>query len=553
MVPMSRSSGIPMPVAKQDGAPAKRKRASKPKVRTGCITWIRRIKCGEERPACLRCTSTGRSCDGYGKTVPARPKEADSVRSGALIVHELDMQAWSDHQDLRILRPLVADINGTQAERLYFHSFRRVAEAGLCNHVTNLTNFWSRLAPQLSHSDEAVKHAIVALGSAFHIYQSALPQGKLGASTPELEIFTIQQYSTAMSKLSSYANVPMKDKITVTLLCCVSFVCIETLRNNWRPALTHLSNGLRIIESLPMSTLNELRNSRPAHEQPNVGDDSLFGIDYILRLFATWEVSCALFAENFKPVISIKLYEGRELDDKPLDEFETITQAHRTIVQYTRDVFALVWMTREHQGDDEFWCRPIPRRQHEILTRKGEDMVGLFERFMEKPQAPPNGTVEHYSVCLDTLHYKCARLLCENLRQKPHQISQSPEIVARYAELVSLATTLHQWLAAKRKETAILRRSFTLDIGIIPPLYFIIVSCHDPMVQESALQLLQEYPQRENLWDGNSVRKLLVKAENLGHGSAHPLNQVPNSLAFGKGIPALYEKFQELQIKLEGD
>ncbi|GKT45537.1 uncharacterized protein ColSpa_05718 [Colletotrichum spaethianum] len=456
--------------------------------------------------------------------MPPRCKDAADTSAA---VQERCLQAWSDNQALRILRPIVADIDGTQVERLYFHRFRRVAETGLCNHVTNLTSFWSRLAPQLSHSDEAVKHAIVALGSAYHIYQTALPPGGEGATPRELEIFTIQQYSTAMSKLSSYAHVPMKEKIIVTLLCCLSFVCIEALRNNWRPALTHLSNGLRIIESLPMSTLNKLRDPSPPHDGSN-GTESMLGMDYMLRLFATWEVSCALFAENFKPVISIKLYEGRELDDTPPEEFETIMQAHRAIVQYTRDVFALVWLTREHQGDDVFWSQPLPRLQHEILMERGDHLTGLFERFMERPQAPASGTEEYYSTAI-TRH---------------HSPTRRPGLASH---------CLAPGLATKQRQSDTLPRSFTIDIGIIPPLYFILVTCQDPTVQGKALAILRDYPHRENLWDGNSVRNLLVTVENISYGPAHPLKEVPHSLAFGKGIPALYEKLQELHIQVEED
>src|SRR3954470_12179261 len=44
----------------------KRTRAHKPKVRTGCVTCkVRRVKCDESKPFCLKCTKSGRRCDGY--------------------------------------------------------------------------------------------------------------------------------------------------------------------------------------------------------------------------------------------------------------------------------------------------------------------------------------------------------------------------------------------------------------------------------------------------------------------------------------------------------
>ncbi|KAK2059145.1 hypothetical protein LY76DRAFT_615956 [Colletotrichum caudatum] len=45
---------------------AKKTRASKPKVRTGCRTCkVRRVKCDEARPTCERCRKVGMACDGY--------------------------------------------------------------------------------------------------------------------------------------------------------------------------------------------------------------------------------------------------------------------------------------------------------------------------------------------------------------------------------------------------------------------------------------------------------------------------------------------------------
>ncbi|CAD6455936.1 34a17c56-34bc-4977-b6df-1579eb10a3c7 [Sclerotinia trifoliorum] len=49
-----------------------RKKAWRPKSKTGCLTCrTRRVKCGEEKPQCLRYTKTGRKCDAYD---PDRPE-----------------------------------------------------------------------------------------------------------------------------------------------------------------------------------------------------------------------------------------------------------------------------------------------------------------------------------------------------------------------------------------------------------------------------------------------------------------------------------------------
>ncbi|KAJ5993170.1 hypothetical protein N7451_008894 [Penicillium sp. IBT 35674x] len=56
-------------------AAPKKTRSSRPKVRTGCITCkARRVKCDETKPACVRCTTTGRRCDGYAPLKTSFPE-----------------------------------------------------------------------------------------------------------------------------------------------------------------------------------------------------------------------------------------------------------------------------------------------------------------------------------------------------------------------------------------------------------------------------------------------------------------------------------------------
>ncbi|KAJ0149891.1 Sphingomyelinase [Fusarium oxysporum f. sp. albedinis] len=60
--------------ASEDAKP-KYKRASTPKVRTGCITWIRHLKCDEGRPHCRRCLGDGVICDRYAPIEPKIPRK----------------------------------------------------------------------------------------------------------------------------------------------------------------------------------------------------------------------------------------------------------------------------------------------------------------------------------------------------------------------------------------------------------------------------------------------------------------------------------------------
>ncbi|KAI1779570.1 hypothetical protein F4818DRAFT_145091 [Hypoxylon cercidicola] len=310
---------------------AKRKRASKPKVRTGCITCkIRRVKCDETKPACTRCTSTGRKCDGYDgqapprrkkqPTEPAVPNAVTSMTTEPHLAkrHELARHSFAaacrGNSSLRVLRPLAADIEGTEQERQFFHQFRRYAEAGLAMHASSLgPGFWQRLVPQLGYSDPAVRHALIALGASYQSAQLQQEQEQqekeqnnaqaagsarsaksssrgsspdenqqhgqqyLTVPTPhpedskyhcidQLELFTIQQYNLSIYHLQKHVEPGSPpESVEITLVCCLIFVCVETSRGNEAGALSHVANGLQIIKTMSPELMPGSDGSRNSH------------------------------------------------------------------------------------------------------------------------------------------------------------------------------------------------------------------------------------------------------------------------------------------------
>ncbi|QYT05280.1 Zn(2)-C6 fungal-type domain-containing protein [Trichoderma simmonsii] len=179
--------------SKADISPIPRRtRASRPKVRTGCGTWKRRVKCGEERPQCLRCISGGYICDSYNGGTSAAPDlhvRCEFIFSGP------DFEARQRSCGFRII---TATIDGTNIEKRYFHEFKNVAAQGnIYEPDCQLNRFFSRVCTQISHKEIAVKHAMVALGSAYQLLQQTYPT-KSSSTLEDLELFTAGQYGRAL-------------------------------------------------------------------------------------------------------------------------------------------------------------------------------------------------------------------------------------------------------------------------------------------------------------------------------------------------------------------
>ncbi|KAK9770187.1 hypothetical protein SCAR479_13152 [Seiridium cardinale] len=155
---------------------------------------VRKVKCDETKPACVRCTSTGRKCDGY-------PTE---LKPGL---------TWyrPNHLFLSIDR-------STEGRALQF--FCETAGPYLSGPLDSY--FWTHLVLQASNFEPTVRHSLVAISSLYEdSYCNAKTANQLHANT-----FALRHYNAAIENLRKLDNEPL------TLLVCILFVCIEILQNN---------------------------------------------------------------------------------------------------------------------------------------------------------------------------------------------------------------------------------------------------------------------------------------------------------------------------------
>ncbi|KAK4145797.1 transcriptional regulatory protein moc3 [Dichotomopilus funicola] len=409
------TSPSPSPAPSPPDPPKKRTRASKPKVRTGCITWV---KCDEGKPACLRCSSTGRTCDGYDKSALARYRSPDPNHSAELARAEF-VRACQWNETLRSMRRIEADIDGTDTEKRLFARFRAATADGTAAHLCNFAAFWRRLNPSTGCQDEAVKHAVVALAAAYQLFQYPNEPIIEGFARRDLEVITIQQYNRSIENLQSHAGSSAAESIRLTLVCCLAFISLETLRGNHEVAVTHLRNGLRILQSLPEPAFDFCAADSSLPITPPATRDSLMMPD-IIQLFARFELSACFYTHGLQPVVSERGYRMRNFDDGSHDGlFPDVAHARVVMARFQHDVIA-----RLHEiasvtaaGDDAtaiFWADTVQQRQQACLLARSARLGALVADFFSPARLgvqDPAANPELASLFLDLLHFRCAQFL----------------------------------------------------------------------------------------------------------------------------------------------
>lgn len=218
---------------------------------------IRHVKCDETFPSCLRCTKSGRVCDGYAPKHTASSSIADS----------LSVQAYA----------IPFRIPGSASARRLLHYYCVRGAADLGNHVSS--GFWGGTVLRYSYSFLPVRQALLALSIVHLEHYSKDPpvaprlmegdlQDRLEYATPlqRLQLTTrhhnsgngssaeaLSQYCKALQCLQRYLKTDPSPQPTVIAVCCIILHLFDCQRREYQAAMAHLEGALQIFghETLP--------------------------------------------------------------------------------------------------------------------------------------------------------------------------------------------------------------------------------------------------------------------------------------------------------------
>ncbi|KAF5642050.1 transcriptional regulatory moc3 [Fusarium sp. NRRL 52700] len=222
--------------------PRRPRRAYHPKVKTGCLTC--RVKCDQGKPVCVRCTSTGRTCDGYTPP-PSSPQSSSTSKSASpQFSDSLSSDSLNAAADLKLILP-----RQSPEEVRSYHFFLEVTAPSLAGAF--YADFWLTEVPRVCMSDPAIWHAVVSLGSS---HEDFVEHGQGSRS-----VFALKQFNSAIRCLTESGSPRHADRWRALIVSTIfTYVC--TIKGLHGQTRLHLQAGCNLLRELQTLTTKRTTN-----------------------------------------------------------------------------------------------------------------------------------------------------------------------------------------------------------------------------------------------------------------------------------------------------
>lgn len=437
---------------------------------------IRKVKCDETKPYCLRCTKTGRKCDGYldPRNLASRRRPKDPTPQ--------------DH----ILGPLL-DLS-TAEEKRAFYFFQHVTAPCISGDFDAV--FWRSIVLQVAQTEPAVRHAVLSV-STLH---EGLTQGTIVQSTDgcPTQSFALQQYNKAIARLLDQMNNPLT-KPLASLLTCVLFVCIEFLQGKDKESLIHLEQGRQLL-----TRLDERYN----------GPEMECILRHVVPLYTRLSLTSFLFGGT-----PVQLPDSLKSRGEIPDTFGSMDHLRYFMHEFMEQAFRFTHRARPAKNSSDSISRETMQllevEQDRLLCRLAKFNVAFSLFQASRSKTGPENTLLVLQMYLHAQYIWISTALSSSEIVYDNYLAQFAAIVPLAAAYIDLELSPQNQPAFPPPKSGsavptyhlsglnqqLPGSNFTFETHIIPPLYYVATKCRHPLIRRSALGLLRRDPfRRENLW-----------------------------------------------------
>jgi hypothetical protein len=427
-------------------------------------------------------------------------------------------------------------------EGQYFQLFRDYTANELSGFFDS--SFWTRRVLQECHTEDSIRHAVVALGALYKTLEkmSESPPGSPSDADhsdnadQHWEV-AFKHYSLAIrAVVSSGSNDQAKQRMS--LMASVLLACFDSFIGHHRQAIRQIQSGLALLETL---RVERRRASLPQPEEPVEQDliqmftrlaiqaksyDMAFHFPqpYVIRLTPkSKETARSPSPDGGSPVstsqaqipkVFATLHDGRLAWDTLCEKLMRFTEEMSTYVRMSPMNILPPWLRQYGMGFDE---------QMEAWSQ-------AFEPILASRMAPAKSTQEKTAIAVLKMNQIMGRILF-NMTFSDSEL-EFDRFVPFFREIVNLAMEVigdeERRAAAKRcpnpefcqhqsshsdifggvYTARHIKPSFSADLGIVPPLFVVATKCRDPLIRRQAIQLLRTSSRREGMWDSELCARI---------------------------------------------
>ncbi|KAM3086214.1 hypothetical protein ACMFMG_000351 [Clarireedia jacksonii] len=467
-------------------AKGRRKRAYRPKTKTGCLTCrTRRIKCDETRPACLKCTSASRTCDGYNY---------DNI---------LPPSGNNPGTQITLVSNPTLNIHNTPQSHRSFNFFIQCTSPQLAGFFGS--DFWERLVLQAAHHELAIRHAVVAVGSLHELVNDQVEV------TDARKCFALEEYNLAIRELLVPLSRDGVRDVDVCLIACVLFTCFENMQGHHASAGAHIRSGVKLLHE----TARDHRNGGFKHKVlgSKSQTDSYASLEVLASVLGGLgsDASVMIGEERLKPNSTLL---DITLDYIPLS-FSSIQEA-KDIFEYGCRLYTTSSIFYPSNAPSVLLSPSAGARDFEYLILKYMQAMNTFISthgpFFTPQQHIAFSVLRMHILTVNISFY--SEFLHPIIRSTYDKFTPQMEEILVLAEKVVVSDLSYNLNPSNQdgRETT----SFCLDMGIIIPVFFVASNCQESSVRKKAIELLKVMRRQEGLWNSGLVAAAAERMEEIG-------------------------------------
>ena len=467
------------------------------------------MKCDLSRPSCLKCRSTGRTCDGYSemplgcgtreteiklahnhKEIADREDRYDSYQPCTTISAYESKRSHSKYHDLisqnlgsLMILPVSESV---QAEAMCFFrdiSIKHLNEYRPCES-------WRKTLMLFSQTVPSVRHAAIALATIHRnyldrnsnnqVYQPSLSKDQL------LDNSSLLHYNHAIRFLLNQGSGESAEIIAITLFVCYLFTCIDHLVGDDVQAVKHLRGGVELSRNIDNATIYNYNY----HDAQESGVHAI--ICQVTKQIRRLDMQAGMFLVDWIPA------NVQETFASHFTLFGSTFWSLDQAADHLQILVAQVMRLRntEQQMSPTGTMPPLPSSLSEIILGQLERWLNLFDSLLQRGRPFESDFETDRLISLLRLQHTIACILLSSYG--PGREMEYDNFFPQFQQCVVLASEV---AAAHQRYSGSSRSTFTPEIGFIPILYIIGAKCRHSIVRREVLNILRWQLIREASWD----------------------------------------------------